>query len=332
MALCLAQPAGRASSTSIASAIATAVSNKEILRYLKSSRIQVSSWHSASQFHEVGAICFGPRRPISSPENPVSSDFAVTIPGCKTSPTDFVAFVAAALVVSAVPDQDDPASPSPEDSATASPHVALCFAFTNNLYDCCNADTVPTICSGPRRPTFTRRHSDFGVCRSTLLCDSRRRSFAKPCCCNPGTRCALCNESPVPPEDTATLGSVVLCFLKLGRPNTVVPATEALYFTSSRGTFPICSAVQPARQTPVAPVHAGQATPRRQSLPGIEVHPQFARRSTVAPVHVDLHHQGIRRRLPTPFETTLVSSVFFSPSGSNLHTSSHKKRHSLAMR
>ena len=85
-----------------------------------------------SRFHgscEVGTgQSSGPKGP-SPPEDSASSDFAANINfailGGRTSPTDSVA---AALVVRIVLDQDDPASPSPEDSATASRVVALCSA------------------------------------------------------------------------------------------------------------------------------------------------------------------------------------------------------------
>ena len=144
----------------------------------------------------VVAHCFAIPRRRASPAGFVaavaaaSSDFAVTtcfaILGGRTPPTDFVAVVAAALVVPIVPDQDDHFT-----FAKRLCHCEPCRgalrnpwrpSFTNSLNDCCNAATVPAICSGPRRPVFTRGDSDFGVCRGTLLRNLKRPSFTNRLC------------------------------------------------------------------------------------------------------------------------------------------------------
>ena len=134
---------------------------------------------------------------------------------------------------------------------------------------------------------------------------------------------ALGQEGPASPEDTATLDSVVaLYFANSGSRAsqspagfaTVVPVAVPPYFTSTRGTFPVCS---------------GPATPRQESLPEIEVHRQFVRKSTVELVHAgpaspprlslpevaspfsSAPPSGHAEMPSTPFETTLVSGVSF---------------------
>ena len=110
-----------------------------------------------------------------------------------------------------------------------------------------------------------------------------------------------------------------------------------MYFTSSRGTLPICSAV-PCWQsfTQDQQLLVDSLFPEWSCIPNfssaVNCRTRSRGRQRLSPAHVDLHHQGIWRRLPLRSKTTLVSSVYFSPSGSSLHPSSSNKRHSLALR
>ena len=74
-----------------------------------------------------------------------------------------------------------------------------------------------SLCSGPRRPSFTRRHFNF------VLCDPKRPSFVNGLSnCWGGGLCRVSlfgQEDSASPEDTATLDCVVaLCFAKPGGP------------------------------------------------------------------------------------------------------------------
>ena len=212
-------------------------------------------------------------------------------------------------------------------------------SFTSKHCDCCINGTGCALCSGPRRPSFTSGHCSIGFSRGPLLCNSNGPHFTnRRCDCCTGGRGTVLHVITWPsnPSDFAPVVVSTACgFLRLlcdsRRPRQKVH-------------------LQSARQSPVALVHAGLTTPRRQSLPGIEVHPQFARRSVHAgpasPPRLSLpeveaparhprsagqvHHQGTRRRLPP--HKILFCGVSFPASGSSLHPSSCKKRHSLAMR
>ena len=106
------------------------------------------------------------------------------------------------------------------------------------------AASVPAICLGPRRPSFTRGHCDIGFSPGTVPCDPtrpswpRRPSFTRGHCdigFSPGTvpcdptrpsftsrHCDCCingtgQEGPASPEDTAISDSVLVLCLAIPR-------------------------------------------------------------------------------------------------------------------
>ena len=170
-------------------------------------------------------------------------------------------------------------------------------SFSSRLYDCCCGSSIAT-CSGPRRPSFIRTLCEFRLCRGTLLCNSRRPSFIRRPC-DIGILSRHCPSQTR--EAELHHHQQALRLVHRRRRHCTLHHHETLSQFAWRST--------------VALVHAGPASPPRLS-----------------PANVDLHHQGFPETPSTPFETTLVSSVSFSPSGSSIHTSSSKKRHSLAMR
>ena len=83
---------------------------------------------------------------------------------------------------------------STEESARSDSVVSLHFSilrgrtFIGRLCDCCrcNVGTGCVLCFGPKGPSSTRGHCEFGFCRGTVLCGSRRPSVI-------GRLCACCN-------------------------------------------------------------------------------------------------------------------------------------------
>ena len=85
------------------------------------------------------------------------------------------------------------------DTASSDSIVAPYFpSFTSRLNGCCHGGTVHFMCSGPKRPSFTK--------------DSRRPIFtSRHCvCCINGTGCPLCS-GPGKPSSTKRHSFIKLC-------------------------------------------------------------------------------------------------------------------------
>ena len=227
--------------------------------------------------------------------------------------------------------------------------------FSNNLYNYCDVGTVPDICSGPRRAIFFMGHSDFGVGRGTLLCDSRRpRIVSRPCgCCKSGTGSALSSGQCRP---SSTRGH---CDIRFCRGTVLRNSGRSSFIVTNRlcdcCTWPWHCTLhhheahsQFARRSPVAIVYSGPAKLVNSLFPKLScIHNLFGGKLSHSLTQDQRHRldcssrgwgtspappSGYAESPATPFETTLVSGVSFPTSGSSLHTSSWKKRQSLAMR
>ena len=213
---------------------------KKAQLHRNSLRVQVSSWHSALRFQEAAVIATA------------------------VMPALFVPFALG---------HEGPASPV--DTAISDSVVARCFsvqggrASSAGISDFSINFTHCALCSGPRRPSFTRGHCDFGFCRGALLCDSRRPSFTNSfgnCCIGsviPGGRAsptafaflassgrvessAPGQEDPASPEDSSTSDPVAVLYCAIPRAR-ASPAQNSARSLTWRSLAWSCATTHPGR-------------------------------------------------------------------------------------
>ena len=140
MALYLAMPDGRPSSTRFATAVAVAsalvvpfaLDPKRAKLHQRTQRVRILSWDCGLRFQEAGL------------HQQTFQLLCVRCWSCHVLWTE--------------------KGPSPPSD-------------TSRLCGCCNVGTARVFLSEPRRPTCTGGHCDFGHCRGPVLSDNRRPSF-----------------------------------------------------------------------------------------------------------------------------------------------------------